>query len=76
VRTEPYQPQIAQERPRRSFLFLIVEESHQHAKHVCQEALIAQQEAQERVRMSQLARQRRQSEHVERALCREHWSVK
>jgi hypothetical protein len=63
-------------RSHRGFLYLIIEESHQHAKHVCEAALVAQQEAQEIIRMSQRARQRRQSNQVERALCREYWGGK
>jgi hypothetical protein len=63
-------------RPRRSCLFLITAETRQRAQHLCQEAALAQQEAQEALRMSQFARQKRQSDHVERALGREHRGLK
>lgn len=63
-------------RPRRSCLFLITAETRQRSLHICEEAALAQQKAQEAFCMSQFARQRRQSDHIERSLRREHCNVK
>jgi len=71
-----HRPQAGQARPRRSCSRLLTAETHQRSQHLCEEAARAQQEAHERVRLYALARQRRQSDHVERALWREHWGVK
>jgi hypothetical protein len=68
--------QAEKEHLHRSCLFLIAEETRQHSQHICAEAALAQQEAHERVRLYALARHRRQSDHVERALWREHCGVK
>jgi len=67
------QPKAGKACSHRSSLLLITAETRQHAQHLCQEAALVQQEAQEALRMSQFARQRWQSDHVERALWREHW---
>jgi hypothetical protein len=72
----PQDQNNGERRSHRGFIYLIAEDIHQNAKQVCQEALIAQQEAQERVRMSRLAQQGRQSDRVERALCRAHQGIK
>ena len=55
-----------------SCLSLITAETRQHAQRLCDEAALAQQAAQAAIRLAQCARQRRQSEHVERGLWREH----
>ena len=59
----------------RSRFFLIIEETCQHAQHICEEAARAQERAREIVQMSVLAWHRRQSDHVRRALWREHCGV-
>jgi hypothetical protein len=63
-----HQPKAGKARPRRSCLFLITAKTRQRSQHICEEAALAQQKAQEAIRMSQFARQRWQSDHVERAL--------
>jgi hypothetical protein len=68
--------EAGKEHVHRSCLVLRTAETQQRAQQLCAEAARAQQEAHERVRLYALARQRRQSEHVERALCREHRGVK
>jgi hypothetical protein len=68
--------EVGQEHPHRSLFFLIIEETCQHAQHICAEAASAQERAREMRQMSVLARQRRQSEHVERTLWREHCGEK
>jgi hypothetical protein len=73
---ETHRHQAGKEHPHRSCLFLITAETRQRSQHICEEAALAQQDAHERVRLYALARQRRQSEHVERALWREHCGVK
>jgi hypothetical protein len=62
--------------PRRSCLLLLTAETHQRSQQICEQAARAQQEAHESVRLYALARQRRQSDHVERALWRAYCSVK
>ena len=66
-----HQPQAGQEPLHRSCLLLRAEEISQHSQQLCEEAADAQDAAKDMVRMSWLARQRRQSEQVERALWRE-----
>ena len=61
--------------PQRSRFFLIIEETCQHSQHICDEAARAQERAREIVQMSVLAWHRRQSDHVRRALWREHCGV-
>ena len=68
--------EAGKEHPQRSRFFLSIEETCQHSQHMCEEAALAQQEAQEIVRLCELAQQRRQSDHIRRALWREHCGVK
>jgi hypothetical protein len=56
--TAPPHQKTGEQRPRRSFLARIVEETHQHAKKLCEDTAVAQEAAQEMVRLSQCARQR------------------
>jgi len=70
--TAPQAQNIGGKRSHRGFIYLIAEDIRQHAKQVCEEALIAQQKAQEIVHLCKLARRKRQSDHVERILCQEH----
>ncbi len=67
--------QAGTDRPRRACLSLITAETRQHAQRLCDEAARAQQEAHAAIRLAQCTRQRRQSEHVERGLWREHCGV-
>ena len=60
---------------RRSCLFLTTAETRQRSQHICEKAALARQKAQEAIRMSQFVRQRWQSDHVERALWKEHCGV-
>jgi len=75
--SEPtHRHQAETDRPRRACLSLLIAETRQHAQRLCDEAARAQQAAHAARRLAQCARQRRQSEHVERALWREHCGVK
>ena len=56
----------------KSFLYLITEDTQQHAKEICREAMVALQRSQDIIQTSQLARQMRQADRVERALWRNH----
>jgi len=61
--TEQQNQKTGNKRPSRSFLCLIVEETHQHAKQICQNAAVARERAQEIRRMARLARQKSKSAH-------------
>jgi hypothetical protein len=61
--TEQQNHKTGNKHPSRSFLYLIVEETHQHAKQICQNAAVARERAQEIRRMSRLARQKSKSAH-------------
>jgi hypothetical protein len=61
--TEQQNQKTGNKCPSRSFLYLIVEETHQHAKQICQHAAVARERAQELQRMSRLARQKSRSAH-------------
>jgi hypothetical protein len=61
--TEQQNQKTGNKRPSRSFLYLIVEETHQHAKQICQHAAVARERAQEIRRMSRLARQKSRRAH-------------
>lgn len=52
-------PQAGKAHHHRSCLLLMVEETRQHAQHICEEAAFVQKVAQDIVRMSRLARHRR-----------------
>jgi hypothetical protein len=70
--SEKMNPHQAEQEPlHRSCLLLRAEEISQHSQQLCEEAADAQEAAKDIVRMSWLARHRRQSEQVERALWRE-----
>jgi hypothetical protein len=56
---EEHQHQAGKEPIHPSFLLLTVEETRQHAQHICQEAAGVQERAREMVQMIQLARHRR-----------------
>lgn len=57
MRTEEQQQQSNKQPRHRSSLFLIVEETCQTSLHLCEHAFVAQETAQELVRMSRLRRQ-------------------
>jgi hypothetical protein len=59
MRTEETQQQSKKQPQHRSFLFLIVEEARQTSLQLCEHTLVAQETAQELVRMSRLRRQMR-----------------
>jgi hypothetical protein len=65
------QPKTGKAHPHPSCLFVITTETRQRSQHICEEAARAQQKAQDALRTAQFSRQRRQAEHVERALWRE-----
>ena len=67
--------EAGKEPPQRARFLLIIEETCQHSQHICAEAASAQERAREMRQISELARHRRQSEHVERTLWREHCGV-
>jgi hypothetical protein len=67
--------EAGKEHPHRSHFFLRIEETCQHSQHICEEAARAQERAREMMQISRLARHRRQSEHVERALWRKALTV-
>ena len=60
--TEQQNQKTGNKRPSRSFLYLIIEETHQHAKQICQKAAIAQERAQRIVGVSRLVQQMRKAD--------------
>jgi hypothetical protein len=68
--------EAGKEPPQRARFLLIIEETCQHSQHICEAAASAQERAREMRQMSVRARHRRQSDHVERTLWREHCGVK